>query len=418
MKYFSRNSFVIVFSLIVVFIFVSQLLNGRLGMADFQVYHSASKAFIAGDQVYGKAFGLSSGFFKYSPFSLLVFAPLAMLPFAAAKVIYFFILGGASLFCFLFLGKMVSRIFFGRLSFASQLVPFLALAITGSHLFRELSLGNVNMLLLFVFSWSFHLLLKDKQIPAGIWIAVGILIKPHFLLLLPLLLFRKKFKTLLAFGITLLAGLLLPLIFKGFSGTLLLSRQWIQAMQAHNADMMDYPNTIYALLYKFPIRYLWPGAGREFVLALLVLIALLFLALLMGHLKREKTESGPDEKEALESGNFAFEYFFIIALIPNITATDTEHFLFSLPLILFVFAYFLEFRFKAAAAGLLIISFFSYSSHGTDILGKPLADWSEQNGLCGLGNLIILFCSLVLFRKRTTELIEKHHPGDGSQTMA
>ena len=53
--------------------------NGRAQMADFRVYYDAANALLSGKTLYGKAFGVSSGFYKYSPFACIPFIPLALL---------------------------------------------------------------------------------------------------------------------------------------------------------------------------------------------------------------------------------------------------------------------------------------------------------------------------------------------------
>ena len=62
--------------------------NGRAQMADFRVYYDAANAFLNDTQLYGKAFGVSSGFYKYSPFACLPFVPLAVLPYNIASFIF------------------------------------------------------------------------------------------------------------------------------------------------------------------------------------------------------------------------------------------------------------------------------------------------------------------------------------------
>jgi len=43
-------------------------------MSDFKVYYLAGKAFFKGYPIYGVNFGLTSGYYKYSPVFILLFS--------------------------------------------------------------------------------------------------------------------------------------------------------------------------------------------------------------------------------------------------------------------------------------------------------------------------------------------------------
>ena len=67
------------FALFPVLYLVLLFINQRFQLSDFNVYYGAADALMNGEQVYGKSFGLSSGFYKYSPEALVPFLPFAFL---------------------------------------------------------------------------------------------------------------------------------------------------------------------------------------------------------------------------------------------------------------------------------------------------------------------------------------------------
>jgi hypothetical protein len=399
MKWILRNAFYLIVSAVVIAFFIAEWNSGRFLLHDFEVYYSAAKAYLNGQQIYGKAFGLNSGFFKYAPLSLYLFIPLALLPFTVAKIVFYFLVVGAILGCFRLCSSLLSACFMpekGKVKFMTLLLTFI---LAGPHLFRELELGNVNIMLLLLFCSALLLLRKGKDLLAGIIIAAGVLIKLHFVILIPLLLFRKKYKTVLVFFLALFAGGLFPLLLSGYTKGLVLNRQWIQAVMEHNRSLLSFPDTIYSILYRYLIRFVYPEAGVGFIVSVLICVGVAFLILLLQHFKQEARTEGVTDQALLREKNFAFEYFFLLALIPNILATDTEHFLYAIPLILFSVQRFLISEKRMIFVLFFILMAFTYSDPGNDVLGKGLSDWLELHGFTGIGNVLLLISSLILFSR-------------------
>ncbi|HXC04944.1 MAG TPA: glycosyltransferase family 87 protein [Bacteroidia bacterium] len=394
---FRNNPFYPVLGLLLALFFASLFFGERFFLHDFEVYYSASNAFLKGNPVYGTAFGLSSGFFKYTPVTLYLFIPLALLPFTVAKICFYLFVSLATRACFKLCSHIVSSGFFRDTRLVNPITLWCVLVISGPHLFRELELGNVNMLLLLVFSLAFLFLKSGREGLAGILIGLGILVKLHFLLLIPLLLLRKKYKTVLAFSGMVCAGMLLPFLLNGMTRGALLNKQWIHAVAEHNNSMLAYPDTLYSIVYRFGIRFVHPEPFAGFVPGVLALVAILFGTRVWIHLKQERTERA----EGRSPGNyrFTFEWCFLLALVPNITATDTEHFLYSIPLLIFSVQALLEFRNRILLGVFVLFSFLSYGDPGSDVLGKSLSEWLELHGSAGIGNVAVLVCSLLLFRK-------------------
>ncbi len=389
-----QYNFIFIVGGLLVLLFIMENVNGRFWLHDLEVYYSASRAFLEGNSPYGSSFGLPSGYYKYSPFALIFFAPLALLPFAMAKVVYFFIIAGLLIFLILDSRNTWQTIFSVKEKYFLS-IAILAIIICGTHLFREFHLGNVNLLLLFIFYLSFQFIAKKKIFLAGILIAIGILIKPHFIVLIPLLVMRREFKVLGSMALFVVLGLSLPILFGGYEQNLLLHREWVTAMAAHNASLVSAQDTIYAMV-NLALSQLSLSSGSMLLvpIVLAVVAIMIFIFVIRNIYMERKYELSDDAR----SWNFRFEYFWIIGLIPNLVLTDSEHFLLSLPMILFILHYlFLQ---KSSWVLLLAASFgcLLYGGNWGDLLGDSSA-WVSKSGLLGLGDLIILISALYILHK-------------------
>jgi hypothetical protein len=264
---------------------------------------------------------------------------------------------------------------------AAAPVLFGAFLIAGVHIVREMHLGNVNLLMLFLCVAGLDLLLKRRDVFPGILLGCAILFKPHFLILLPLLVILKRWKALLSFGATVAAGLLWPALFTGWERNLSLLRDWLAAMGGHNssAEMLRAPNTLQH----------WVGlflpSPRAVTAAALLLLLLVYAAILF--LLRRDKERGSGETAMLS-------FFILTALIPNLTVTDTEHFLFSIPLVFYLLASFKGLPWPAAL--LVSLGFLLYGFNWPDLWGRHLSNAFARTGLLGIGNLAIVASSLLL----------------------
>jgi hypothetical protein len=371
-----------------------EIINHRFWLYDFKVYYSAAENFMAGNSVYHQAYGLSSGFYKYSPFALLLFSPLALLPFEIAKVIYYLIVSGAIISIFFLLRNGLKKYFPQFISISEKQWPWLVIAfICMVHFLRELHLGNVNALILLVLLISIYFIASEKPIRGGILLGFVLLVKPHFVLLLILLALRKKFKVLVSSILIFIIGLFLPAILVGLSSNFDLLVSWKNTMIEHNVSLTNHPDTLFSWIY----RFLDPNSGKAIMIIILCLIGVFGLLLIFWNKKKEQfyCENG--------ISNFIFESCLIIALIPNLTLTDSEHFLFALPLISLLFCSLIVSKnvvFKVVA----ILSFVMYGGNWHDAVGSKISDWLSVTGILGIGNFLIIllfvFYYIVLQNKK------------------
>jgi uncharacterized membrane protein len=382
--YSSITKFTLLSALLFLIIFVIEHLNHRFWLNDFKVYYLASTAFREGGQVYGLPFGLSTGFYKYSPFTLLLFTPFTYLSYEWASSLHFILIAVSiillikTMLVFLKLQNLFKERKHTWLLFFSILLAGI------SHIVRELHLGNINAMLVFALSLSLKFIIEEKPKLAGVWLALAILCKPYFLILiLPLLLFRKMVAILYT-GIFIVSGLLIPALFIAFEKNYILHLAWIKAMMAHDT-YLESSHTISSLLQ----YYLHTTLPSGFMYCLCAGLLFFYLAYFWKCWKNTTSE-------IQKNNQLVLHFFLIIAVIPNLIVTDTEHFLFSLPLIAFLIFYLQKSR-SYYLMSILIFLFIFYGCNSTDFFGRKLSNLFEVWGLTGISNLFLIGISAVLF---------------------
>lgn len=395
----SRLAFIITISIILLVIMAMQIINKRFWMHDFEVYYKATQAFMNGEQVYGLAFGLDSGFYKYSPFALFLFLPLSLLPFGVAKVIFFLLIAGATITTLLFSAWLLKAHVGSSFEYSNGIL-FLLLAIISSQVFRELHLGNINMLLLLLMLTMLQLILSGKDIEAGLLFSLILFIKPHFIILIPLLFMRKYYKCLWITSSGLLFGVLLTTMVSGIEGSIYLHKQWLLTMQIHNQSLLQAPDTVYSWLYRTVFHFFAPETSmfaKLFPLMILILIAAVFAWFVLANMR--------SESKTLNSGtqnqSFVIEFVLLVALVPNLVLTDSEHFLLSIPVILLLLGLLKQNKQPYWFSGLTIIGILLYAMNIHDLVGASISIWLNQNGILGLGNLMLIALAIYWFRKQT-----------------
>jgi hypothetical protein len=390
--------FIAAVSLFFVLFFIMQLINHRFWLHDYEVFYSAANSYLKGRQVYGIAHGLSSGYYKYSPFALIVFLPFSLLPFFVAKVFHFILLSSFIITCILLSADLTSHYFFGqREKQKNNLLVFIIFLPLLPNIYTELHLGNINIILLFIFLTALRYLLAGKDVKAGILIAAGILFKPHFIVFIPLLLIRKKFRTTATIFAGLAAGILLPAVYTGITHNNLLHHEWMLTMQTHNNSLIGGQDTIYSWFYRSIGQFLYPDVinhDKAFGMLLLLIIALLFIIMILFHYRNEKANN----IIAMKQNNFIFEYILLLAIIPNITVTDSEHFLLSIPLIAFATNWLFKQKEHLIIKIVGVSCFVLYGMNMREVVGTNCSAWLTTNGILGIANLAIIAYCIYIYR--------------------
>ena len=366
------------FALFPVLYLVLLFINQRFQLSDFNVYYGAADSLLNGEQVYGKAFGLSSGFYKYSPEVLVPFLPFALLKYDVAAVL-FYLLNTAILVMLL---NEFKRTFFNEISWGKEVWFMLAMTFLffGDQLERELFLGNVNALLLLLTLWSVRSIENNQRSKAGLIYAAVLCFKIHFLILLPYFILKKEWKVVL-YTILGLIGAGLVLFVCVPNRFLLLHSQWLKAVQAHNVQLDHSPNTIY-----FFIQKVLSSIHMSVIPIAAVVIGLGIAG--VGYLTFiwKKIGMGFQSNEAL----------ILLALIPVLTHTDTEHFLWAMPFFLMILITVSTWnkKGKIAAGVVLLFASIPFLFNSPDIVGKGLSKQLDE-GAIGFALILLLLLSFL-----------------------
>lgn len=263
------------------------------------------------------------------------------------------------------------------------------------HLIRDLHLGNTNMILVLFLIIGLKLSLESQEKYAGIFLALVILTKPYFIILMLPFLVSKKYKTIVStaitgFGLTLLTGIIL-----GFNKSLFLHIEWFQEMLRHSLYLVS-PYTI----FYFSDFYLGFAIPSKFHFLLFGLIAIL-ISLYFWFYSNRNSQNRETNKGLI------FNYFILLAIIPNILITDVEHFIFSLPLIAIII-YYLKKENNYYWIIVFILIILMYGGNSSDLVGNELSYKIKIWGWVGIGNLLIILSSFLVFNKLSHDEREVH----------
>ncbi len=382
------RKFLLLAGLLLVAIFVVENINHRFWLNDLRVYYGGAQALRNGTPVYGTLFALGSGYYKYSPFTLLFILPYSMLSFNAAAVIHYFVLAVTIVLLFLVVWHVIVNYVFPGMGEKANLLLSLSFICVINHLVRELHLGNINVILLLLMCFSLLSVLRGKLILAGVLIAIVVITKPFFgWLLLPLLL-RRKFKTIFAFGISMLLFLLAPSLLLGWDGNIELHRQWLHTLLEHNAAFPS-NNTIESLLS----IYGWANHPASLSLYLLIAACAGYIIFFMINKSFERKENS---RQKMADADLVVEWFLLLALTPALFRTDTQHFLLSLPVLMVLLCYVNRAK-KILPVILFVIVAIMYGGNSSDMIGKKLSVRFDEQGILGISNLLLIAGLVIVF---------------------
>jgi len=385
------NGFTFFVALVCLLTITLNMINGRFWLADFRVYYCAAKSFISGGQVYRISFDEGSGFFKYNPATLFFFIPYLIFPYKAASVVHFFILGFAYWYTFIIIKKFLTGYFFPKPVKHEILLLSITFGSILIHFTRETYLGNINILLLMLSCAALLEILQGNRKAGGILLGIAILMKPYLVVLLLPLLLRRKFLPVVYTIITVAGISLLPMIYPGPVKGFELYREWLQTMLIHDQGFPGMTSISYFLsCFFFPDL---PGF-IEWLIFVSVYVVVAFS--ILDHMRQEN-KTGAD----IDAGgkNLAFEWFLILALLPNLIKTDWVLLLFSAPMIGFVI-FNLADRSAFAWIPLLVLILFFYSANSDDLLGRTLSHQLLVTGAMGMSNLALTAIAIIMFRQK------------------
>jgi len=358
------------------------IINGRFQMRDLQVYYDAAMWLFDGESPYGTAFGLSSGYYKYSPSAALLFTPLHLLGWFPARV-FFFLLISVS-----FASRIPQLIDWIQEQLQTKVnrnaVALLVVLSLVGHFSRELLLGNVNWLLL-IWVFSGFIILKSKPVLSGALFALALIFKPHFIIIVPWLILRREWSSIKSMGVGILLLLFIPATGWGWGDNLQFLKEWFAAMQAHNASLAESANTIYGIPAK-----LTGIDGSSWIVLFLAVVSFLILFWMLRHFRQERGDL------RLEPKNRLIEFSALLAIIPNLVHTDTEHFMWTFPMLVMLAIYWLQTNgTEKWVVGLLwMLALIPFAFSTPDIWGGEGARWLEQSGVLGIANIVLIVITL------------------------
>jgi alpha-1,2-mannosyltransferase len=239
----------------------------RHEMVDFSVNHQAGQRLARGETLYQTSDG--HYMFKYLPASALVYLPLGMLPLDAAKPIWFAISLAALLLSFRVVRQLVQT---GGARYL-WIIPALILA---KYVLRELSLGQINLLVTLVMLCA-TLAMVHKGDPradmaAGALVGVATALKPYAAVLFVYLAVTGRWRGAASGLAVLLAALTAPALFYGIEGNVRVLGDWAATLAESTPNQLTNNDnvSVWAFFMKWmgdPTRTLAPTLAVIGVLA-------------------------------------------------------------------------------------------------------------------------------------------------------
>ncbi len=381
--------FIILVWLLVLADIVLEIVNGRFWVNDFRVYHMAAGAFIHHRPVYGEVFGEDTGLFKYAPVVLFLFVPYALLPLKFAAILHLLLDAAVLSVCFVRIERLLMRHVFSAHPPRILLRAMIGLLCIATLLVRELHVGNINLWLVLLIVMASEARCKGDNGASGILLGIAVVIKPYLLLLLIPPLVRRDRALIIGALSAIVLGALIPLML-GPHEWLASHQAWIASMQRHMGTLESF-NTIEAIASHF-LHVVLPsftGAGMFITAA----IALAFATVI-----RIRRPEG--------NATSSLEFWIPFALVPNLVITDQEHFMFSLPLILFMLGYLFNVRDRIVLACFLL-AMMLYATRSSDLWGSDLFDRMELHGVLGVGNLLLIGTALLAHVRHRSRAIPR-----------
>jgi hypothetical protein len=240
----------LVFALIVVGLY-SLLRFKRDGLVDFVVPRTAAMRLLAHEPLYNRP---EDGHYqyKYFPAFALAMVPFTWMPHRAAEVTWF-TLTVAMTWALLHLSifALPDR----RL--AVRPLFWVTLLLNGKFLVKELAFGQFNLPVTLLMVGAVIAAQRGWVMTAGAVVAAGVFVKPYALVVVPWLVWRLGWRSVVSFGLVLAVGLALPAAFYGWSGNVNLLYEWYRAVTETTGPNLMSPETVsFASLWT---KWIGPG---------------------------------------------------------------------------------------------------------------------------------------------------------------
>lgn len=381
---------------------IGEIINDRFWMHDLEVYYRTAVRMLQGNELYRIA---SDGHYvyKYSPTAGMYFIPLTILPFTAAKILYWLLLTAIAIVVLQFLYRMASDAVPSLSARRKNTILLLSFLAVGAHLHREWHLGQVNLVLLALYVIMLLLWGSKQFTKAGIVLAASLFIKPFGLIFFPYLVLRKRYDMLLSAAVSaLVLGLLPFLLYPSVEAFTRLYSSWLQElmieMQAKQNLLQEGNHTIFSVLARYTPLHYFLESGTAIKISQLVLLAAIagciYTYIRLG-------------KSLLKS--VVQEVALLIAFIPLFAFTSQNAFLFALPTIVLLLYGFPHLT--TAAKALTVLGCILIGINIRDLVGSDLYRLLEGASIYTFGTFALMVAlALQRFRLYKQAKIEEREP--------
>ncbi len=353
--------------------YVVYIVRVKKDMSDFGVCYRAGQRVLGQETLYRTVDGHLQ--YKYAPVSALFFSAFALLPFEAAKLVWYCL----QLIC-LFAAFWISYRCLPSARRGKGFVIGLGLLILLKFTGREIELGQVNSLIIFILVLMLSVLIRRREFAAGILWGISIFFKPYALVFLPYFVLKWRPKLLVSGIAVLAAGLFAPVFIFGWQGNLIVLGEWTDTLSQSTPVLMAVSDN--ASLYAF----LWKLLGEQNTVWVKIVFGAVFsgLAVTFLWMMRRGRKSSLRQPETLEVA-------FLFTLIPLFSPLGWYYnYLYALLAVVLLLN---EMgRFPAAIRYISAANFVIVGASLREILGKTIFRFYSRNSLIVLNAMIILGC--------------------------
>lgn len=390
----NTNFGLIILAIICILFMFAEIINHRFWLSDFEVYYKAADRILHSQNLY-RISADAYYVFKYSPTSAIYFIPFIIFPFAIAKYVYWLFLTSIIVIGFYLCIKILKPSLFTNQNVKSiNTITLLATLFLAIHFLRELHLGQVNYLLLFLYIVALYFYKKQKRTVFSLILAISIFIKPFTLIFIPYLIIKKKYAELLMFACFSVVLFLLPFLFYGsIEITLNQYQLWFSELRielSHKQGLLENANyTIFSVFARYtPIRFLLINSKISFVyqIVMLILIGISFLWFTKINSKNINIE----QKHYFS----IIEFSLLVSFIPLLAFTSENAFIFSQILVFIILLHYKSL--KNYEKGLAIVAFFFIGGNNSELIGRELSKKIDDISLLTFGVIILIYLLYVM----------------------
>lgn len=306
-----RAAFALLLPVLFVWMFVAR---ASTRMPDFEVYWRAGVRAAAAEPLYRASD--TDYQFKYFPAFALLTIPLGAVPIGTARVMWFS-LSAAAFVALLALSTELPDRRRSRAFLITMLLVGLA-----KYYAEELILGQINILVALVSACAILAFRTGREIPAGLLVALAIVLKPYALILAPWVVARRRWRSVAAMSAGIGVAAALPALVYGVDGTIALHRDWWHTVtMTTEGTLLGTKNVSLTALWARRV-----GIGREAT----ALSAACAIALLMAAAVMFIRRNGVRRPDGLEAG-------VLLAMTPLISPQGWDYVLvLATPMLVFV----------------------------------------------------------------------------------